>query len=243
MNKRFSYIIIPVPRSRPPERLREVISAATRVFADKGYTRTQMADIARALRMSPGALYGYAESKDALFHWCIEAAVDRGVLDEASLPLPAVSQKETISRVRQHMDAMLKRESALARAFMTRKPDDIAEELSEVIGELYDGTYATRHLQAIIERSAQEMPELFDAFYHRMRRPVIAAVAAYLHMRMGDGYIRTLIDVPTTARLVIETQAWFARHRQGDPDSADIEDSTARATVIDVLRQGLLPPS
>jgi AcrR family transcriptional regulator len=217
-----------------------VISAATRVFADKGFARTQMADVARELRMSPGALYGYAESKDALFHWCIEAAADRDVLVGASLPLPAGRRAETIARVRQHLDDM-QWEGALAKALMTHKPDDAAVELCEVVGELYDGTYASRHLQAIIERSAQEMPELFDAYYHRMRRPVIGGVAAYLQMRMDDGYIRPLIDVPTTARLVIETVAWFARHRRGDPDSADIDDSTARATVIDVLRHGLLP--
>src|SRR4051794_429021 len=65
-----------VSRSRPPGRLKDVISAATRVFADKGYSRTQVADVAREARLSVGALYGYAENKDALFHWCIEAAVD-----------------------------------------------------------------------------------------------------------------------------------------------------------------------
>lgn len=232
-----------MPRSRPPERLRQVITAATQVFADRGFNRTQMIDVARELRMSPGALYGYAESKDALFHWCIEAAIDPTVLDAANLPLPTVDRAETTRRLCQHVDDILTREGALARALMTRKPDDIAKELSEVIGELYDGTYETRRLQAIVERSAQEMPELFDAFYHRLRRPVIGVLTAYIQMRMDDGYIRPLIDVPTTARLVLETQAWFARHRAGDPDSADIEDSTARATVIDMLRSGLLPPN
>ena len=229
-----------MPRSRPPGRLKEVIRAATGVFAIKGFTRTQMADIARELRMSPGALYGYAENKDALFHWCIEAAVNPQVLDGATLPLPAVEQAVTLERVRQHLDALLSREGPLARAIVSPHPENITAELRDVIGELYDGTFESRRLQAIIERSAQEMPELFDAFYYRMRRPVIEVLTLYIQMRMDGGYLRPLVDVPTTARLVLETQSWFARHRRGDPDSADIDDAVARATVIDVLSHALI---
>lgn len=59
-------------------------------------------------------------------------------------------------------------------------------------------------------------------------------------MREEDGYIRRLVDVPTAAQLILETQAWFARHRRGDPDSVHIDDATARATVIDVLSHSLL---
>lgn len=231
-----------MPRSRPPDRLADVIDAATRVFAAKGYTRTQITEVAQQLRLSPGALYGYAESKDALFHWCIEAAVDRRVLDGAALPLPTVDRAVTLERVRRHLDDLITREGPLVRALATRRPDDIAGELAAVIGEIYDATFESRRLQAIIERSAHEMPELFDAFYVRMRRPVIEAITAYLQMRQDDGYLRPLVDVPTTARLILETQSWFARHRRGDPDSANIDDATARATVIDVLTHGLLPP-
>ena len=230
-----------MPRSRPPGRLREVIVAATQVFAAKGFTRAQMSDVARELRMSPGALYGYAEGKDALFHWCIEAAVDPHALDGVTLPLPAVHAGATRERVQEHLDQLLNTEGPLTRALMIREPTDIARELAEVIGELYDGTSRSRHLQDIIERSAQEMPELFDAFYYRMRRTVIVAVTEYLQMRVNDGYLRPLVDVPTTARLVLETQSWFARHRPNDPDSSEIDDATARATVIDVLSHGLLP--
>ncbi len=217
-----------------------MIRAATLAFAEKGFQRTQMADVARDLRMSAGALYNYAESKEALFHWCIEAAVDPEVLATSTLPLPGVDPAVTMERVRAHLDALVAHEGPLAAALSVRHPDDVVAELSAVIDELYDGTAGSRRLQAIIERSAQEMPELFEAYYLRMRRPVIWALTAYLQMRADDGYLRPLVDVPTTARLVLETQAWFARHRRGDPDSADIDDATGRATVIDVLTHGLL---
>jgi AcrR family transcriptional regulator len=199
-----------------------------------------MTDVAAELRLSPGALYGFAENKEALFHWCIEAAVDPAVLDGVELPLPAAGAAVTLERVRLHLDRLISQEGALSGALATRHPKDAGLELAEVIGELYDATFQSRRLQAIIERSALEMPELFDAFYLRMRRPVIDVLTTYVQARVDEGYFRQVVDVAATARLILETQSWFARHRRGDPDSADIDDAAARATVIDVLSHGVL---
>src|ERR1051325_11471059 len=170
---------VAVPRSRPPGRLQQVVSAATRVFAEKGYTRTQMVDIAREARLSAGALYGYAESKDALFHWCIEAAADRDVLTGVELPLPAVEWAVTAARRRAHLEALRTGNSALRTALRTRHTDDVEAELAGIIGEIYDRTFASRRLQAIVERSALDIPELYDAFFANMRRPVIETLTKY----------------------------------------------------------------
>jgi hypothetical protein len=48
-------------------------------------------------------------------------------------------------------------------------------------------------------------------------------------------------DVPTAARFVAETVAWFAWHRLGDPDSAMLTDEHCRATVRHLLLAALLP--
>ena len=61
-------------RKRPEGRLDQLLDCATRVFIDKGYRRTQMADVAREMGVSAGALYGYVESKEALFHLLIDRA-------------------------------------------------------------------------------------------------------------------------------------------------------------------------
>jgi hypothetical protein len=44
-----------------------------------------------------------------------------------------------------------------------------------------------------------------------------------------------------TARFVVESVAWFAYHRHGDPDSAAIDDATAETTVIDMTLAALRP--
>jgi len=51
------------------ERRREqILAAAKKVFARKGYHSTTIADVAKAARISYGSIYWYFDSKDALFH-------------------------------------------------------------------------------------------------------------------------------------------------------------------------------
>jgi AcrR family transcriptional regulator len=46
----------------------QIMAAAKRVFARKGYHATTVADVAKAARMSYGSVYWYFNSKDELFH-------------------------------------------------------------------------------------------------------------------------------------------------------------------------------
>jgi TetR/AcrR family fatty acid metabolism transcriptional regulator len=50
-------------------RRRQILEAATRVFADKGYAAATVRDIARAARIAEGTIYNYFKSKeDVLIH-------------------------------------------------------------------------------------------------------------------------------------------------------------------------------
>lgn len=227
-------------RSSADERLAQVLSAATRVFAAKGFRRTQMTDVAAELGVSAGNLYNYVESKSALFHACLVAAspaVSRSI--EATLPLGQPSTAATREVIDAGM-AAIREGSALSRALQHDAPDDIATELAEVIGDYYDRTYASRRFQALVERSAADLPELFEAFYVKMRRPTLDALATYIEHRIASGHLRSVPDVAITARLVNEAQSWFARNRHGDPDAKDVDDSLVRETVVDVLSAALL---
>ena len=54
-------------RTIPADRFPAVVAAATRVFITHGYQRTQVQDVADALGLAKGTLYGYADGKAALF--------------------------------------------------------------------------------------------------------------------------------------------------------------------------------
>ncbi len=207
----------------------------------RGYRRTQMADVASEAGVSTGNLYQYVESKEALFHACLVAASPESHEPQGDRPLATPDPTETRRLVDAGLQA-IRKPGALAAALETDDPADVAAELAGIISEFYDRTAATRRFQALIEAAAADRPELFEAYFVRMRRPALAALTDYLQRRIDSGHLRPVPDVATTARLINETQAWFARHRPFDQDTDDVpDDDTARATVIDVLVAGLLP--
>src|SRR5579883_1119565 len=54
------------------DRREQIIDAALRVFAQKGYSKATNKDIAREAGITPGLIYYYFESKEALLNALIE---------------------------------------------------------------------------------------------------------------------------------------------------------------------------
>src|SRR5579862_3899899 len=55
------------------ERRNDILAAAKKVFASKGYHATTIAEIAKTAKLSYGSIYWYFDSKDALFHELMES--------------------------------------------------------------------------------------------------------------------------------------------------------------------------
>src|SRR5215813_8835459 len=90
----------------PPARLEQLIVSAVKVFTARGYRRTQMADVAREMGVSPGTLYNYVESKEALFHLLIEHAFRRDPsTPPVTLPVPTPLPDATLQRLRERLAA------------------------------------------------------------------------------------------------------------------------------------------
>ncbi len=228
-------------RRRPAGRLDQLLDCATRVFVAKGYRRTQMSDVARALGVSAGTLYGYVEGKEALFHLLIDRAFTGRPVDEPELPVRTPQPGETLARLRERLttEAAL---PLLAAATARARPRDPRAELEQVLSELYDLIERTRDGTALLERSALDEPALATLYYVDVRRDVLLRLTRYLERRIKGRQLRRVPDAATAARLVVETITWFARHRLRDQDSAMLDDAAARASTLDFLVAGLVVP-
>ncbi len=122
----------------------------------------------------------------------------------------------------------------------TAPVDDPRFELGAIIRQHYQGLARWRHLLAVVERLALDIPEVRERFYAQGRRPFVARLAAYIERGIADGAFRPVPDPAVAARLVVETVAWFAYHRHDDLDSATIDDSVAEQTVVDLLTRALV---
>lgn len=227
-------------RRRPPDRLEQIIAAALRVFGEKGYQRTQMADVARAMGASPGTLYNYVTGKEALFHLVVDRAFVAGAAsDTPKLPIPAPSPGGTVQRLRERLAAeaaLPALEAALARARVA----DPRAELQGIVRELYALIERTRLGIVTIERSALDLPELARVFYDETCRDLVERLTRFLVARIAGRQLRPLPHPAAAARLILENVAMFAMHRHRAPgDAALIDDVAARETVVDLLVHAL----
>lgn len=227
-------------RLSPGERLGEIVDAAARVFARSGYRRTQMADVARELGVAPGTLYNYVEGKEALFDLCIQRAFVR---DRPSLPprLPVATPDP--EQLAEHVRESLARAGGtplLVGALRCPDVEDPARELSDLVHELYAFLAENAEGIRLLERSAADRPDLAEIYYRRARGGLIQRWRRYLEARTEAGHFRPVPDCETAARLVIESVAWFAWHRHGDPEPGPYDDATAAATISVFAQRALV---
>ena len=224
------------------ERLPELITAAVRVFTREGYRSARMSDVAAEMGVSEAAIYRYVESKEGLFVLAIRHALLLEDLPEGALPLSPDPLAATLKEAREFIAEVVPF-GTLAAALTGPDPDDAGAELEAILRELFELESRTREAADMLERSARQLPELADLLNEGIRRPVLAALTAYLERRVWAGLLRQTPDPAATARLILETLTWFARHRFSDPDGAAIPYPLAQETAVDALRHALMPAS
>jgi AcrR family transcriptional regulator len=238
MNERFIYPV-GVARPRPPDRLDALARASLELFSQRGYRRTQVADVAQRLGISPGTIYRYVAGKEGLFELALLRAFGARPR-AASLPMRAPSSKALLRQVRGRLQGELQRARIVE--FVARAaPPDVGAELRTAIGELYEGLVRNAAVLRLLDKTAPDRPELAELYYSRLRGELMDRLQRYLARRIGEGVLAPVPDVSVAARLVLETAAWFAWHRHGDPDPQPMDAALVRETVIEILARGLLP--
>ncbi len=225
---------------RARDRLPELVAAAIRAFMRSGYRATQMSDIAGEMGVSEAALYRYVDGKEGLFGLVVRHALFLEDLPDGELPLTSPPLQSTLGQIR---DLLIPAAipPALGEALRNPVGDDPRAELEGIVRELFSLMVLTRPAMDMIERSAREMPELAQIFNVDLRRPLLGALTSYLEQRSERGQLRPTPHPDATARLVVETIAWFSRHRLSDPDGAAIPAEAAEDTVVDALLHALAP--
>jgi AcrR family transcriptional regulator len=222
------------------ERLPELIAAAVRVFTRDGYRLARMSDVAAEMGLSEAAIYRYVGSKEGLFVLAIRHALLLEDLPVGDLPLSPGPLAATLREARDFIAEVVPFGS-LAEALSGQGSGDTAAELEKILRDLFELESRTREAADMLERSARELPEMADLLNAGIRGPVLAALTEYLAGRAEAGTLRRTPDAAATARLVLETLTWFARHRFSDPDGAAIPADLAADTAVDALVHALIP--
>lgn len=226
-------------RQVPRDRLPSLIEAAIRVFGAKGFRRAQMAEIAEEMGVSPGSLYNYVESKEALFYLVIDQGFGEPRTRMPAFPIRTPPPGAIVRRIVEHFRTEAAQPTIEAAVKRDRAQDPHAE-LEAVARELYSAIYRTGRASRVIERSALDVPELAELFFKRMRGRIVAQLTQLIVSRTKADQYRRVPHPAVAARLIVETVTWFARNRRGDPNSQDISDEEAEETTVDFIVNSLL---
>lgn len=230
----------PVPRLIPQHRFHDLIEAASAVFLEQGYRRTQMADVAARMGIAKGTVYLYVESKEALFDAVLRHSDARAAIELPDrLPIPTPTAHETLETVRKRIadEAAL---PALASALARHRVTNVRAELRSIALELYDTLARNRIGIKLLDRCALDFPDLAAAWFEAGRIGTLALVQRYLEDRVRRGRIPPVIDAALAARMLLETLVFWAVHRHWDPSPQVIDEPLARQAVIEYVMRAIL---
>jgi len=227
-------------RRIPEDRLEQLVEVATRVFIEQGYAKTQMADVATALGVAKGTVYLYVESKEALFDLVARYAdAPRPFEKKPPLPVRTPRPGATIKYVRERL-AQSQVPRSLAKALAQPRVNDVRAEFEAIVRELYDTLAANRWGIKLLDRSAQDFPELAALWFEGARGGLITLLTQYLEERVRRRAFWSVPDTAVAARLIIETVIFWAVHRHADPHPQAVDDAVAKDTVVQSLTRAFI---
>jgi AcrR family transcriptional regulator len=224
-----------VARQIPEDRYKQLIEAATRVFIEQGYRRTQMADVAEALGVAKGTLYLYVESKEALFDQVVRhAGGDVPAELPKNLPIKTPAANATLRFVQKAL-AERSHLPVLNAALQKSRVSDVAAEFDGVVREIYRTTYNNRVALKLIDRCAADHPELAALWFEKGRHGLMSLLTAYLDDRWRRRSLHPMPDPAIAGRFVLETIVFWAVHRHWDAAPQRVEESAVEDTIARLL--------
>jgi AcrR family transcriptional regulator len=225
-----------VARKVPAGRFTQLIEVATKTFVARGYRLTQMSDVAEALGVAKGTLYGYVESKEALFDAAVRFADGQGTLPEpGALPLPTPAAGSAVQYIQRRLTeeaSELELVAVLSRPTGRRAKQ---EEFESIVRDLYRRMSRNRRALKLVDRCAIDHPELASVWFEQGRYGQVALFATYLERRIAEGRMRAVPNVQLAARMALETIALWAIHMPWDASPRPFADDDVENAVVDML--------
>lgn len=228
-------------RSIQSDRFDALIRAATAVFLERGYRRTQMADVAAVLGVAKGTVYLYVESKEALFEQALVHAdraepipVPRGL--PVSTPKPGSTLRKLRERIQR--DARL---PVLSEAIGHRSVPDVHAEVEAIVRELHRMLVAHRVAIKLLDRCIRDFPALGALWAEGGRGGVVALLEQYLQARVESGHLPRFANASVVARMALEVAVQWAVHAHWDPlpDPRFADEAAVESAVVEFVTRAL----
>ena len=190
--------------------------------------------------ISPGTVYLYAESKEALFDLAVRSSMSPDLLDaDWDLPVKTPPDGSTFNFIKASLQTEAKF-PALERALRSPAADP-TRELGDIARELFRKTSSRWLALKLLERCALDWPALAELWFGDHRLRLMKQLVRYLDSRMPAGKLRKAPNTTAAARLILEMVAALAMHCRTDPHSTALDQSAAEEVVVDAVVHAYRP--
>jgi AcrR family transcriptional regulator len=211
-------------------RMRSIFDAASHLFINKGYARTQIKDIAKEIGLSTGMLYVYFTGKRDILNFILKGTIDQAFITQG-FELPIRSElfdsldNEIINAFEEN-----------TKAFSSHLDNITEYPLEQMLSDAFEviSKYGIGCL--LIEKNPDDLRKL-TAYYKEYRKKFYGQVLSYITQYMQTGTFRQVEHPQYITRLIIETLSWWGMHITNDAYEIqkDIPIETAKAVCMDNL--------
>lgn len=194
------------------DRSEQIIDAALRVFARKGFTKATNKDIAHEAGITPGLIYYYFESKEALFQALVERRSPLQMLSSLPEQAPDMPVEPFLRFILRQILAFIEGEQFVGL---------IRVVLPEIIHS--DNSYLSQAMTGIFGR-------------------VIEIISAYFAAKVGSGELRPLDTNLTAQLLISCVMGFVLRRQViHDPLALELTHEQIIDAIVETMLQGMTP--
>lgn len=207
-------------------RIKAIADAATLLFLQQGYAKTQISHIAKKVGVSVGTIYLDFTGKKEIMHFILKCTIDPQFGD-SELERPITDK--LFDRLE---DEIVNLFAESGRNFASHI-DDHDYHLENLVSDAFDllAQYAVGCL--FIEKNYFDFPYLAQ-HYHEYRKKFFETMLQYLSAFIERGEVRSLDHPELTTTLIIETLSWWAMDmRYTSFETRTIPLDTAKAVCLD----------
>ncbi len=217
-------------------KLLKIYSEAGRLFNQKGYANTKMAEIAKASEIAVGTMYSAFTGKDAVLSFVIYATLDKNYFSsEITFPIKPIESPRLISLLTKVIDNVFG--SVLN---IIDSKGNICKDFMKLMDELFD--LFADYLLAFdnIEKNEGILEELSEIYWPQ-KLAYFEKLGAYLRLYMENGQVRKLTNIPSHVLFLTNTLTWWAMNSNLSIPNEPVPRDTAKDICMGIIKRGYQP--
>lgn len=186
------------------DRIKSIATAATLLFLQQGYSKTQISHIAKAVGVSVGTIYLDFTGKKEILHFVLKCTIDPDFIDR-DFDRPITD--DLFVGLENDIVAVFEKTGDEFKKHLVNNAVNYS--LEALVSDAFDmlAQYAVGCL--FIEKNQFDFKFLAE-HYKRYRKEFLATMTQYMKIFIENGIVRPLEHLELSTTLIIEILSWWA---------------------------------